>query len=671
MAENDEDLVSQIKIEGTQQSSDDLNKMADDGVSAFDRLGDAARKAGALIASGSKTISNALGSIEPPSALTAERLGEIAQGMGELKIAATSSISAVAGFAAGVAAIGAVVVGAVAGVAKFAASTTRAYRELNDSTSDNVRLTQAQGKASVQSANQSNQYGESLRKLREQLRLGKITYSEYGLAIRSLNEDFARQAASVRRVQAAQEEAQKKNDLAQRAEQDRVALKKLVDMYGGPLTTSLIALGTTYDQIKKQAVDAFSPALSNLIDSIGAIIDRNRTAITKFIDDTSTALADFIKNNGPAIEKFFSIIMDIIKGVGTTLTLIVIPRLVHLMEILDAIAVKINQVFGTEFTGGTLLAAAAILKLTGGFSTLKTLIQATIVALSALATIFSVSIVTVGLVVVAIGLLFAAIMLIDWTAFGERAVSAGTRILTFFQTMPAKVGAFFSALWESVKTMTSEAVQWVITKWTEFVTWIAAIPDRVSQIFTDLWNRIKQSATEAFDSLKTTIKGWVDSVLGWLKPILDMMAKINAQSESSPGSESVGAFAGGGAVRGPGTATSDSIPAWLSNNEWVMRAKAVRKYGSGFMRAVNEGRFKMPKFSMGGLNMISPTSRIRYAEGGPVGGSSMQPLNLSLFGEEFKGLMMPEDVAGRMTKFAIARQSRSAGRKPAWVGGNR
>ncbi len=39
-------------------------------------------------------------------------------------------------------------------------------------------------------------------------------------------------------------------------------------------------------------------------------------------------------------------------------------------------------------------------------------------------------------------------------------------------------------------------------------------------------------------------------------------------------------FAEGGRVRGPGTETSDSIPAWLSNNEFVVRARRVTEPGA-------------------------------------------------------------------------------------------
>ena len=57
-------------------------------------------------------------------------------------------------------------------------------------------------------------------------------------------------------------------------------------------------------------------------------------------------------------------------------------------------------------------------------------------------------------------------------------------------------------------------------------------------------------------------------------------------------------FATGGPISGPGTATSDSIPAWLSNGEYVLNADAVRKVGLPLLNAINSGR--IPRFAKGG-----------------------------------------------------------------------
>ena len=49
--------------------------------------------------------------------------------------------------------------------------------------------------------------------------------------------------------------------------------------------------------------------------------------------------------------------------------------------------------------------------------------------------------------------------------------------------------------------------------------------------------------------------------------------------------------ADGGYINGPGSATSDSIPAWLSNGEFVVKAAAVDHYGADFLHRVNAMRY--------------------------------------------------------------------------------
>lgn len=68
-------------------------------------------------------------------------------------------------------------------------------------------------------------------------------------------------------------------------------------------------------------------------------------------------------------------------------------------------------------------------------------------------------------------------------------------------------------------------------------------------------------------------------------------------------------LASGGYVTGPGSATSDSIPAWLSNGEFVMNAKATKAFGP-WLQAMNDN--KVPGFAYGGPidgNVVSMPSR--------------------------------------------------------------
>lgn len=58
-------------------------------------------------------------------------------------------------------------------------------------------------------------------------------------------------------------------------------------------------------------------------------------------------------------------------------------------------------------------------------------------------------------------------------------------------------------------------------------------------------------------------------------------------------------FATGGYIMGPGTSTSDSIPAFLSNGEYVLTADAVQNVGLPLLDAMNSGR--AGHFATGGL----------------------------------------------------------------------
>lgn len=83
-----------------------------------------------------------------------------------------------------------------------------------------------------------------------------------------------------------------------------------------------------------------------------------------------------------------------------------------------------------------------------------------------------------------------------------------------------------------------------------------------------------------------------------LQLILQTVSSINAQM-------GIGGFATGGYISGRGTGTSDSIPALLSNGEFVIKASSVKKYGTNFLNAVNDGSFsripvRVAKFASGG-----------------------------------------------------------------------
>ena len=139
----------------------------------------------------------------------------------------------------------------------------------------------------------------------------------------------------------------------------------------------------------------------------------------------------------------------------------------------------------------------------------------------------------------------------------------------------------------------------------------------------DLEKTFKEGLT---DGLQSSIVGLAkgtmtlrEAVLNLANTIINAMINIAAQQLAMQAASATsgwwGAIAGafssgtvaaatGGYIRGPGTSTSDSIPARLSNGEFVVKADSVAHYGVGFMHAIN--RRQLRSFSQGGPVSVPP-----------------------------------------------------------------
>ena len=120
-----------------------------------------------------------------------------------------------------------------------------------------------------------------------------------------------------------------------------------------------------------------------------------------------------------------------------------------------------------------------------------------------------------------------------------------------------------------------------------------------------------------------------DAVKNLATTILNAMVQIAAQQLAMQASSAIGGWLGfagsaasaaggtvaaatGGHIRGPGTSTSDSIPARLSDGEFVVRAAMVSRYGVDFLHAINRGQ--LGKYASGGL--VSSPAMPSYREPG-------------------------------------------------------
>lgn len=113
----------------------------------------------------------------------------------------------------------------------------------------------------------------------------------------------------------------------------------------------------------------------------------------------------------------------------------------------------------------------------------------------------------------------------------------------------------------------------------------------------------EKSAKDALaDFAKSIIENAVRTLAEWVSVWATYMAfgLGNAQAAAKAANATVLGIkaATGGYISGPGTGTSDSIPAMLSNGEYVIRSAAVNMIGRPALDALNAGR--VPEFSGGG-----------------------------------------------------------------------
>ncbi|MCK8685369.1 DUF4214 domain-containing protein [Pseudomonas umsongensis] len=124
--------------------------------------------------------------------------------------------------------------------------------------------------------------------------------------------------------------------------------------------------------------------------------------------------------------------------------------------------------------------------------------------------------------------------------------------------------------------------------------------------FDQLAGAIKNAAAE--DAIKGAYKSvldrdadaagakyWADQVASGALTVAQLEQAIK---NAAVANGSIAGYATGGLIAGPGTGTSDSIFARLSNGEYVMRADAVRMFGTGLLDQMNAGQ--LPAFALGG-----------------------------------------------------------------------
>jgi len=134
------------------------------------------------------------------------------------------------------------------------------------------------------------------------------------------------------------------------------------------------------------------------------------------------------------------------------------------------------------------------------------------------------------------------------------------------------------------------------------------------------WKKSEQTVKDLQTALESIGKGTAINIEGdAAKAVLDditaklagikdktIVVRVVQQNESGKPLDNltgtrpkVPGFASGGAIKGPGHATSDNLLILGSPGEYMLKAASVRHYGLPFIEAINS--LRLPKFANGGL----------------------------------------------------------------------
>lgn len=154
---------------------------------------------------------------------------------------------------------------------------------------------------------------------------------------------------------------------------------------------------------------------------------------------------------------------------------------------------------------------------------------------------------------------------------------------------------------------------------------------------TSAWDNLVERLRSGAQGIIDSIRGMVDTVKQKFNDLMSFLPSINLPSFGFAAGGAVRGYASGGRVHGPGSGTSDSVPAMLSNGEYVISAGAVNSVGTGFLNAVNSGR--VSGFASGG-------AAVGTGEGESVGvGAVSRILSMS-----------PEDLVAELENKNLALQ---------------
>ncbi|SLA12466.1 phage tail tape measure protein [Mycobacteroides abscessus] len=386
----------------------------------------------------------------------------------------------------------------------------------------------------------------------------------------------------------------------------------LFEKVQGPLSS--IGDGLTGFTNKMQ--DAFeNPAVSQAAGNIGAALSGIGAAFGRVLSAVGPALVAGLSNAVNLIVRFKDFLIPLVAGLvaykTVMLAITVATKAWAAVQALLNIALTANPI-------GLIIAAiaglvAGIVVLYNRNETFRKIVQTTWAAIkTAISAVWNWLSTTV----------FPGLKL-AFTAIGTAATWLWNNAITpAWNGIKSVIGVAWEVVsdifnnWVRVGQLVGQGAMWLWNNaiqpaWDGIKNAISAAWDFVSPIldkFSAGWDALKSGISSASSAIKDAVTSAFSGLAAVIKAPLKLLGTFLASIPSEvfgfqiPGADklnswgkSLQGFAAGGLVRGPGSGTSDSILAWLSNGEGVVTAKGM-KHGAGIVAALNSGWVPSPAY---------------------------------------------------------------------------
>lgn len=220
-------------------------------------------------------------------------------------------------------------------------------------------------------------------------------------------------------------------------------------------------------------------------------------------------------------------------------------------------------------------------------------------------------------VIIAVGLLGAALKIAGlsnpFTAIATALIILGGLVWHYRKT----IAKWFSDCWNTIKDTFSAMVRniktWLYKLQVWFLDALKVIVHALANAFGWMPLGIGDSLKKADKKLGDWIKSTQDKINSLQGKRIDVWTRFGVRGPAGGGYPGGVGVATGGFIRGPGTKTSDSVPAYLSQGEYVVRAAMVDKYGKNFFDKLNAGHYAQGGLAKMGVTMHFPSPAAEYS----------------------------------------------------------